>query len=168
MNPPPTDQLTAALVRAAASIEQVAPDGINAHHRYRYATAEAITSAARGALIDEGLITSRAVHSVEMRGEMPWAEIVFGVHHTTGQSRYETTWWPVVEGKGRPMDKAIAVALTSSWKFWLTSLLAIPRVQPDEDMDSADSGAQQGKPRATRRKQAPHPRALAAGLSDEG
>ena len=148
-------------MRAAQRIEQVAPDGVNAHHRYRYATAEAITSAAREALIAEGLITSRAVKSIMIREGVPWAEIVFGVHHEGGTCRYDTSWWPIVEGKGRPMDKAVAVALTSAWKFWLTALLAIPRVQADEDMDSADSGAQTGRSR----QPSPHPRAIAAGLA---
>ena len=165
MESPPIDQLTAALVRAAQRIEQVAPDGVNAHHRYRYATAEAITTAAREALIAEGLITSRAIQRIKIKDGAPWAEIVFGIHHVSGHQRWESCWWPVVEGKGRPLDKAIAVALTSAWKFWLTALLAIPRVQADEDMDSADSGAQTGR---SKRQPSPHPRAIAAGLASTG
>ena len=154
--PPNKCPITSALVRAARKIDQVAPDGVNAHHRYRYATAEAITRSAREALLSEGLITRRAVRGVHIHDGCPWIDIEFSIAHEDGQIRHDACLWPVVEGKGRPQDKSVAVALTSAWKFWLTGLLAIPRIQPDEDMDSADSGAQTGR---AKRKPAPHPRA---------
>jgi hypothetical protein len=49
------------------------------------------------------------------------------------------TKWPFAEEKGRPLDKALAGALTSSLGYWLRSLLLVPR--DDEEMDKRDDRA---------------------------
>lgn len=140
-----TDQIHSALVAAAGKIRGVAPDGVNSHHRYRYATAEAITLAARNALLEEGVYTRRQVVQIDHREGVPWAQIRMSATHADGSGIVDDCWWPVVEGKGRPLDKSMAVALTSAWKFWLTGLLAIPRIAQGEDMDDEASGAQTGQ-----------------------
>ena len=43
--------------------------------------------------------------------------------------------WPIVTGKGKPLDKAVASARTSSLGYLIRDLLVAPRVHPTDDMD---------------------------------
>ena len=43
--------------------------------------------------------------------------------------------WPIVEAKGKPRDKAVASARTSSLGYLIRDLLVAPRVHPTDDME---------------------------------
>lgn len=155
--------LYAALVRAQAKIEAVAKDAKNKFQGYDYASSEAIIEEARKALSEAGLAvfpigqsiigplsTPAAQSDDKEERKPPGPHEVSSVLRTfrlaeSVSCEYQDTAfsWPVVPEKGRPADKALASALTSSLAYYLRDLLLMPRgVSPTDDMDheSRDNG----------------------------
>jgi len=133
-------ELAAALVRSQGRIRDLPLDGENRHHGYSYVTAESIISAARFALVLEGLVL------VEMGQRFEILDAELGVLttermlvHTSGATMpIPTRSWPVIPGRGRPWDKAIAGASTAALGYSLRGLLLIARGAGDADMDRRD------------------------------
>jgi hypothetical protein len=121
------DPIGAALHRAQRSAHVVAKDATNAHHRYQYVSSETMLAHARHALLDAGLVLAVDDWSV-VPGDPPMLHVQHVLSHPeSGASRMGTTAWPIIEGKGRPLDKAVAGALTTGLSYMLRGLLLIPR-----------------------------------------
>lgn len=138
-----TDIIHAALVKAQQSIDFVSKDAVNQHHRYAYASAEAIYAAARAALHSAGLAFSRSHTQVDMASTPPMLLSVYTLSHESGaHMRCQPSGqpWPIIEGNGRPLDKALAGALTTSMAYALRDLLLIPK-EDEAEVDRRDDTA---------------------------
>lgn len=127
-----TPNLSAALVDAQSRIKSVGKDAYNAHHKYKYASAEAMLTAAREALNDAGLAVSRTGWRL-VDGDMPLLISSFRLDHASGEVRdFIDLPWPILEGNGRPFDKALAGALTTQQAYFVRDLLQIPKEDENE------------------------------------
>lgn len=133
-----TGRLAAALVAAQRDLKQVTKGSENAFHRYKYASAEDMMTACREALHKHGLAVRRTRWSIESDDTHHWVVASYEIVHEAGETEafQMATRWPFQEEKGRPLDKALAGALTSSLGYWLRDLLLVPR--DDEEMDKRD------------------------------
>lgn len=157
--------LNAALVRAQMAARAVGKGARNEHHRYRYASAESIIDEARGALASCGLAMHQS-HVVLVPGEVssssedapmpPLAQVTYVLAHEAGGSRTWHRQWPVIEGKGRPLDKAHGGALTTALAYALRDLLMLPRDDDAAAMDRRDDTAHEpGRVAEDRPRQTP-------------
>ncbi|CAB4172821.1 Essential recombination function protein [uncultured Caudovirales phage] len=127
-----TPNLSAALVKAQSLIKAVNKDAYNKHHQYKYASAEAMLTAAREALNDAGLAVSRTGWTI-VDGDMPMLISTFRLDHESGEVRdFANLPWPILEGNGRPFDKALAGALTTQQAYFVRDLLQIPKEDENE------------------------------------
>lgn len=127
-----TTTLSAALVNAQIKITPVAKDATNQHHRYAYASAETMIDAARIALNISGLACTRLSYKIEP-GQICFLTSTFQLDHSSGEFRlFENLPWPIIEGAGRPFDKALAGALTTQLAYFLRDLLLIPKEDENE------------------------------------
>jgi hypothetical protein len=118
-------------------------DAKNAHYGYKYASAEAIITEAKAALADSGL----SIIPVKQHVENAVLSREFVLMHENGESMTIVTTWPVVPDKGRPVDKAVAIAATTSLAYMLRDLLLMPRV---DDADDLPARADKPQPAADR------------------
>jgi hypothetical protein len=130
-------ELAKALVLAQQKCKSVEKDSYNTFHRYRYASAEAILAQAKEALSETGLALlplEQALNGYARDGEGRF-ELVrkFCLLHISGEWMPLSCAWPVVLEKGRPLDKATAIAATLSLSYLLRDLLLMPRVDADDD-----------------------------------
>ncbi len=130
-------KLAFALVEAQAAIEAVSKDAHNKHQDYKYASADAVIGEAKAAMAKARMacIVDRW-DLLPAGGERPHAEVAvhFVVLHESGEMLPGHTTAPVIPGNGRPIDKALAAALTTCQAYFLRSLLNIPRVAADDDI----------------------------------
>ena len=125
-----TPNLDAAIVAAQARAVTVKKDATNDYQRYDYASAEAIIRAGVEALSAESVAVVPGL--MEFReGAILRREWL--IVHASGETRSAIQDWPIVPGKGRPLDKAYAGALTSSFGYFLRDLLCMARVAPGDD-----------------------------------
>ena len=139
--PPPPRSLAAALALAQQKCRPARKDGRNAHHGYRYASADSIVAEAKAALAETGLALvpietslNRTDNGLELFRRLQ-------LIHTSGESIVLACAWPVEVERGRPLDKATAIATTTSLAYLLRDLLMIPRQMPEGDMDSRTEAA---------------------------
>lgn len=134
----PARSIRAALVAAQRDLRQVSKGSENKFHNYRYASADDMMAACRAALHAHGLSARRTRWCIEADETHKWLVCSYVIEHEDGDSEAHpmATKWPFAEEKGRPLDKALAGALTSSLGYWLRDLLLVPR--DDEDMDKRD------------------------------
>jgi hypothetical protein len=126
----PPRSLFAALLEAQRAIGSVGKDSRNDFHKYRYVSAEAMISACRAALSDGGLTVRR--RSWELTSDGLFVVSKFEIAYAlTGESTVDTVPWAIVVEKGKPADKALASALTTSLSYWLRDLLLLPREEED-------------------------------------
>lgn len=148
-SPAPRQPVPANLAGALALAQQkcgaVKKDARNTHHGYSYASAEAVIAEAKRALADTGLALVPSEQSLE-RLEGGGYELVrkFLLLHVSGESLVLGCAWPVIEERGRPVDKATAISATASLSYMLRDLLLMPRVKAEEDM----AGRADAKPAA--------------------
>jgi hypothetical protein len=126
-----------ALVSAQSEMVAVSKDSTNSFHKYKYASADDVIAAARVALNREGLALIRSWKVVFNEAGI-WVDSQFSLVHdgSAGVFNAGTVPFPVIEDKGRPLDKALAGALTTSLAYFLRDLLLIPK--DDEHMDKRD------------------------------
>ena len=134
--------LAGLLLKAQQAIQSVGKDATNAHHKYAYTSAEAMLGACRLALHSAGLVFARTGWQVELRDGVPF---VCSTYLLASPSVSEPLAigpipWPVIEDKGRPFDKALAGALTTSQSYVLRDLLLIPR-EDEAEVDRRDDRA---------------------------
>lgn len=119
--------LASALAKAQGAAQAVGKDATNEHHRYAYASAEAIIDEARSALSSHGLAVSQLSSALRQVGQHLVLRTEYLLQHEAGgRLRWGRDWF-VIEGKGRPFDRASAAALTSSLAYALRDLLLLPR-----------------------------------------
>jgi len=138
---PAFPSLAAALASAIGEVQAVEKDGHNRHHGYRYATAESIITEAKRVLSAHNLVLvpiGTWVEGWDRTGENRYElRRRFLLLHSSGESLPLEVAWPICPEKGRPLDKATAIADTSSLAYLLRDLLMMPRV--DEEPDSRDT-----------------------------
>lgn len=130
-----------ALLMAQRAINPVEKTSANNFHRYKYASAEAMVEEARRALNGAGLVCICkgwiAGHSHNDH-HPPQANVIYTLAHESGETLEFHTTTPVIEEKGRPLDKAVATALTYNLGYFLRGLLLMPRVEEGTDVDQRD------------------------------
>jgi hypothetical protein len=134
--------LYAALSRAVAKAQAVAKDSANDYHRYKYASAEALIEEARVPLAAEGICVMPIAWAVSpLAGDAGYfanVVVTYRVAHKDGGAIDCSASTPAIREKGRPEDKAVATALTYSLGYFLRSLLLLPRVDAEHDVDQRD------------------------------
>lgn len=151
-----TPRLDAALLQAQQSIRAVEKTARNEHHRYSYASAEAIIAEARAALASLGVLVGVSWEVIREGGGRVVPELVgtFRLSHpASGEWRIERAALSICESKGRPADKAESAAQTTLLAYHLRDLLLIPRVAEGDDIAARDDREHEHEPR--RRQQAP-------------
>lgn len=135
----PIANLAAALAAAQKKCQAVVQDKKNTFHGYRYASAEAIITEAREALSDTGLSLLPLRQSIDGGGTDRYElQRTFLLLHTSGERMPLYVAWPVVPEKGRPLDKAAAIADTLSLSYLLRDLLLMPRIDEKDDANARD------------------------------
>lgn len=139
-----------ALAHAISECHAVTKNAENSHHKYKYASADAIIEEGRKALAAAGLALvpiEASLNGSEREGPDRFELVrTFALLHTSGEITPLRVCWPVVPGNGRPLDKATAAADTSSLSYLLRDLLMMPRVDPSDDMNTRDDRPQPAKP----------------------
>lgn len=129
--------IRAALLVAQMSVDAIAKDSRNSFHNYAYVSADGMIGAARAALHVAGLVVRRS--RWELSADGCTVASTFECHYPpTGETWTDAVSWPIVVEKGRPIDKAVAGALTTSFGYWLRDLLALPREDESVSMDRRD------------------------------
>ena len=141
-----------ALLAAQQSIGGVRREKVNSFGKYTYASSENLVSAARRALILNGIVAGRRGWSYEVRAlpggeneertEMISVRSTFFLHHAaSGESLEQQTEFPALVRKQIPEDKAVAASLTTALAYWLRDILLLPRIDEAESMNKRnDSG----------------------------
>lgn len=133
-----TKTLASALLAAQKALPSVGKDAKNSFHHYSYVSAEAMIGACRDALHGAGLTVRRAGWKFDGSPEGGIVNSTFVLTHgPTGESVSDEIAWICVPEKGRPIDKAMAGALTSSLGYYLRDLLLVPR-EDESEMDRRD------------------------------
>lgn len=135
-----TANILKALLEAQKKVEGAPKDGTNEYHKYQYTTAEEMITICRKALADAGLVVYRPSwrHTPATETTPPQIECQMVLAHPASGDVQEYTYtFPAIPEKGRPLDKAVAAALTSSMGYWLRDLLLVPRGN-ELSMDNRD------------------------------
>lgn len=154
--------IAAALVQAQASIRGAAHNAAVKHDTkdsrgnvtgsrtvYTYTSSESLIAAAREALTGAGLCVIsegwRAFPRVEDGGL--WHEQQFLVVHTSGAVwRPAAVSLPAIEGRGRPIDKAMLGVDTTLHGYFLRSLLQIDRPDTEEEISARNDDGHEPAP----------------------
>ncbi|WP_438026344.1 ERF family protein [Sorangium sp. So ce233] len=136
-------KLAAALVSARRDVRALPKDGTNDHHKYDYTRAETIIDEGRLVLSRAGLIFSQTAATLEARAgtegkHVPIYRCTYVLCHESGESRSWVREWPIVEAKGRPLDKSGGGALTTAYSYAIRDLLGLPRDDELAAMDRRD------------------------------
>jgi hypothetical protein len=137
--------LAKSLAAAQQRCRAASKDSRNSYHGYKYASSEAIITEAKAALADSGL----SVTPMKQHIENAVLSREFLLMHESGESLSIATSWPIVPDKGRPLDKAVAIAATSSLAYLLRDLLLMPRVDDADDLPAQTDKQQPVADRAT-------------------
>jgi hypothetical protein len=146
--------LSKALGEARDRCRMALKDKRNEFHKYDYASADGIIQTARDAMHGTGLalipqaqeLTLLAAGNVVMHA----LNRTLLLSHSSGEFvPLSIRGWPVVPERGRPLDKAFAVALTTSLSYLLRDLLQMPRG------DEADMNARNDLPQEAARPAKP-------------
>ncbi|WP_437666852.1 ERF family protein [Sorangium sp. So ce1182] len=136
-------KLAAALVSARRDVRALPKDGTNDHHRYDYTRAETIIDEGRLVLSHAGLVFSQTAAALDARAgtdgkQVPIYRCTYVLCHESGESRSWVREWPIVESKGRPLDKSGGGALTTAYSYAIRDLLGLPRDDELAAMDRRD------------------------------
>lgn len=123
--------------QAIASVVKDAKANYGERARYAYVSADQMVTECRKALHAAGLILLRESYSVQSSPET--GTVLFSnyllVHAASGLSVSSSqSPWFIIEAQGRPLDKALAGALTTSLSYFLRDLLLVPR-EDEAEMD---------------------------------
>lgn len=141
MNPMIGSNVAGALVMAQARMKAVGKDAsVSFGTKYAYVSAEAMIGACREALNASGLALVRSgvrfAEGNETRADMIACE--YQLIHASGEMlAFVDVPWFVIEMNGRPIDKALAGALTASLSYFLRDLLLVPKCD-EADVDRRD------------------------------
>lgn len=124
-----------AILEARRALAAVAKKSYNEFHKFSYVSADTMVASCREVLHEHGLVVTRQTQIDLERGVLSSAFTL--VHPESGETLETSFPWAFVAEKGRPIDKALAGALTSSLNYYLRDLLLIPR-QDENEMDRRD------------------------------
>lgn len=151
-------EIAKALCEAQAEVGGVEKGSRNEHQRFSYTSIESMIVATRGPLRKAGLAVLPTAHRiVDSTLVTEWLLL-----HTSGESlpmRYDM---PIVEGKGRPMDKAASASASQALNYLLRDLLLLPRGEREDIDGRDDSGHEPGAARV------PQADPFAAALAEHG
>lgn len=135
----PQGGIAAAIVKAQTAIISVSKDStVDFGRKYNYTSAEEMIRESRRALHGAGLALVRSAWRMKVIEATPIVECDYILAHTGGETMtFCDLPWPVIEGDKRPIDKAVAGALTTSLAYFLRDLLLIPK-QDEAEMDKRD------------------------------
>ena len=138
--------LAKALSTARDKCMTATKDSKNTFHRYSYASADEVIDVAKTALEGTGLSLVPTCPKIKVSGSgnMAFYALVrkFILIHTSGEVLpLGEIEWPVIPDKGKPLDKALAIAITSSLSYLYRDLLAMPRGTGDGMDNRDDRGA---------------------------
>jgi len=136
--PEPKTSLASALLAAQSSLPSVGKDSKNSFHHYNYTSSEAMIGACRAALHCAGLVLRRSGWTFEgtADGGIVKSQFILSCP-ASGESVTDEVGWVAIPEKGRPVDKALASALTASLNYFLRDLLMVPR-EEESEMDKRD------------------------------
>lgn len=137
---PGCPSLSQALAGARDRCKMAVKDKRNDYHKYSYASADEIIATASEALAGSGLAIIPESQELVTVGSGTTSVFALNrtvlISHASGEYvPLRINGWPVIPERGRPLDKAFAIALTSSLSYMLRDLLQMPRG------DSADMNA---------------------------
>jgi hypothetical protein len=144
MNSAERTSMAQAMLTAQQAMKHVAKDArVEYGKGYDYVSAEQMIGAARAALHAAQLSLVRTgwqfVDGTDSRPPLVLCDYM--LLHVSGESLpFAGLPWPVIEQNGRPLDKALAGALTTSLAYFLRDLLMIPKVD-GEEVDKRDDSA---------------------------
>lgn len=131
-----TGRLAQSLAQARDKCKSATKDGYNEYHKYAYATADNVIGGASEAMAGSGLALVPVSEELAVLAGSPPIYVLnrtLLLSHSSGESiRIEVKGWPVVPERGRPLDKAFCVALTTSLAYKLRDLLQMPRGEDDD------------------------------------
>ena len=136
--------LAQAVLAAQQRLHGVGKDAKNSHHHYAYVSAEQMIGHARAALHDAGVLVYREGWELAEDGVTVTSSVVV-THASSGEYIRSSFRWPVVCERGRPIDKAVASALTTSLSYYLRDLLLLPR-EDEASMDRRDDRPERPQP----------------------
>lgn len=128
------DNLFAALSKAQGMVTKVGLDRRNTHHKYKYASAEALIAEGSAALSACGLALVPISQGLVNDGRDLRRQ--FLLVHRGGDKLPLEVVCPVFEERGRPLDKAMWGAATQSLGYLLRDLLLMPRVDEKDEPDA--------------------------------
>ena len=136
--PEPKTSLASALLAAQSALPSVGKDSKNSFHHYAYTSSEAMIGACRAVLHGAGLVLRRAGWKFDgtAEGGVVTSQFILSCP-ATGESVTDEVGWVAIPEKGRPVDKALASALTASLNYFLRDLLMVPR-EEESEMDKRD------------------------------
>jgi hypothetical protein len=142
----PCPKLSEALAAARDRCKTAVKDSKNTHHGYKYASADEVIATASEAMQSSGLalLPLREELVVLAAGNSACYALnrVLVLTHSSGEyTPLEIRGWPVVPDRGRPLDKAYAIALTSSLAYKLRDLLQMPRGDEHDDVAAQNDTA---------------------------
>ena len=154
-------KLDEALLAAQQAIGAIGKDGHNDFSNYDYVTAETMITRSREVLLEQGIVlTAGNVELIPFRDDAlivrQTMNLMFAADlNADKQLSAITRDWPAVAQKGRPIDKAVAGALTAGLSYMLRDLLLVPRGdEPGTGMDdpARDKVTQKPAPKARPKK----------------
>jgi len=132
------NSIAKALLRAQQEIVGVDKESRNQFQQYDYTSCEVMLRACRAVLHKNGLMVRRGDCDLHQTGNDYHAHMKFILMHPeSGEVFDDLVVWPVIQAKGKPLDKAFAATLSTSLNYWLRDLLQIPRGL-DEEVDQRD------------------------------
>lgn len=137
MNTQTTDnspELATGLLAAQRAVQSVRKGSTNQYHKYDYTSAEDMIAAAREALHAGGLAVSVTGFAFAPLGdsEVMICTTTYRLEHYSGAAREYVFSLTAQAEKGRPLDKALLGAQTTSLNYFLRNLLLIPREDKNE------------------------------------
>jgi hypothetical protein len=163
--PATTGRLAQSLAQARDKCKSATKDGYNDYHKYAYATADNVIGGASEALAGSGLALVPVSEELAVLAGSPPIYVLnrtLLLSHSSGESiRIEVKGWPVVPERGRPLDKAFCVALTTSLAYKLRDLLQMPRGEDDDAAAQDDRETPVSAAPAIRQEASPREQALA-------
>jgi hypothetical protein len=136
--PEPKTSLASALLAAQSALPSVGKDSKNSFHHYAYTSSEAMIGACRAALHSAGLVLRRSGWKFDgtADGGVVTSQFILSCP-ASGENVTDEVGWVAIPEKGRPVDKALASALTASLNYFLRDLLMVPR-EEESEMDRRD------------------------------
>jgi hypothetical protein len=132
--------ISEALFLAQTRARAIDRDARDEFHQFNYVSTEQMILTAQQILQEVGVRLDIAEQEVEVDSiGRPWLKRVYHTMHVASD-HYQafSQVWPIVEGKGKPLDKATASAMTSSLGYFLRDLLLLARVEKGTELDGND------------------------------